>query len=97
MDMSKDLGFSASTKIMFEDKIEKSAIFIAGLTVAAFIVATLIITFGRPHPTQILSSDHGQYVKVCVSDKTGVLRVAILCKASEKEIKLVRHFPDSSQ
>ncbi len=82
---------------MFEERMERIAMFIAGLAIAAFIVAATIIAVVKPAPTQILSSNQGQYVKVCVNNETGVLRVAILCKASEKEINLVRHFPDSSQ
>jgi len=82
---------------MLEERMERIAMFIAGLAIAAIIVAATIIALVKPAPTQILSSNQGQYVKVCVNNETGALRSSANCKDFETEMDLVRHFPDSSQ
>ncbi len=82
---------------MFEERIERIALLVAGLAIAAFIVTATIIMFVKPQATQILSSTQGQYLKVCVNNQTGAMRSSINCKNTETSMDLVRHFSDPAQ
>lgn len=92
-------GFSSwhSEIPMFEDRIEKIALLIAGLAIAAFIVTATLIVLVEPEATPILSSTQGQYLRVCISNQTGAIRSSIDCRDTETAMDLVRHFSDPAQ